>query len=215
MSVDDGSKRSTDRRLPAAARCASYAPLARVRPPARAWRRHCISALRCSPHRAVSSIRRPLRVFFQCNLVARGLVFTRDFRNGDDKAQRQSDRMHALNRRRTQARMNMGTGAARRESAETPQPPRASKLQLGLPLNIDAHDEDALRAAWKRSGLSLPYHVALRIPPLAICIRCLADAMRKKARTGGAGATDEQGSDRRKANEHSWAIRSRTRRYMQ
>jgi len=109
----------------------------------------------------------------------------------------------------------MGTGATRRDSTEALLPTRGSQSQLGLPLESNSQDEDALRAAWKRSGLPLPYHVALRIAPLAICIRCLADAMRKKAGTEGGSAPDELGSQHRKERQRAWTIRSKTRRQMQ
>jgi hypothetical protein len=56
-----------------------------------------------------------------------------------------------------------------------------AQLQLGLPPATGASDEAALRRAWARSGLPLPYHVALQERSLAICLRCLADAMRKSA----------------------------------
>jgi hypothetical protein len=53
--------------------------------------------------------------------------------------------------------------------------------QLSLPLELDALNDNVLRLAWTRSGLRVPYHVALQNRPLAICLRGLADAMRRKA----------------------------------
>ena len=53
-------------------------------------------------------------------------------------------------------------------------------LQLALPLNTDSRSESSLRRAWMRSGLSLPYEVALRNSAISICLRDLADAMRSK-----------------------------------
>jgi hypothetical protein len=52
--------------------------------------------------------------------------------------------------------------------------------QLALPLEADSRMEAALRQAWIRSGLALPYELALRDRAIAICLRCLADAMRSK-----------------------------------
>lgn len=52
-------------------------------------------------------------------------------------------------------------------------------LQLALPLEADARNESSLRQAWARSGLSLPYEIALRDRALEICLRCYAEAMRK------------------------------------
>lgn len=53
-------------------------------------------------------------------------------------------------------------------------------LQLALPLDADSQNEAPLRQAWVRSGLSLPYEVALRNRAISICLRCLADATRSK-----------------------------------
>ena len=55
-------------------------------------------------------------------------------------------------------------------------------LQLALPLEADTRNETTLRQAWMRSGLSLPYERALQDRAIAICLRCLADAMRSKRR---------------------------------
>ena len=55
-------------------------------------------------------------------------------------------------------------------------------LQLDLLLQADVRSEDPLRQAWVRSGLSLPYEIALKDRAIAICLRCLADAMRRKHR---------------------------------
>lgn len=53
-------------------------------------------------------------------------------------------------------------------------------LQLALPLETDPRSDPALRLAWARSGLPVPYHIALHDRAIAICLRCLADAMRRK-----------------------------------
>ena len=55
-------------------------------------------------------------------------------------------------------------------------------LQLALPLMENSRKEAPLRQAWLRSGLALPYELALRDRALAICLRCLAEAMRSKRR---------------------------------
>mgnify|MGYP006280181887 CR=1 FL=1 len=55
--------------------------------------------------------------------------------------------------------------------------------QLALPLQSDPATDPALRRAWVRSGLNLPFHVAVSVPALAICLRHLAGAgVRRRAR---------------------------------
>lgn len=94
--------------------------------------------------------------------------------------------------------MNIETSALRRNPGEVSRSSRFSGPQLSLPLELDARNEDALRAAWKRCGLSMPYHVALQNRPLAICLSCLADAMQKKACLDAFGADVKRGSRRRR-----------------
>ena len=53
-------------------------------------------------------------------------------------------------------------------------------LQLALPLKESSRMEAPLRQAWLRSGLALPYELALQDRAIAICLRCLAEAMRGK-----------------------------------
>jgi len=53
-------------------------------------------------------------------------------------------------------------------------------LQLALPLKENSRKEAPLHQAWMRSGLALPYELALQDRAIAICLRCLADAMRSK-----------------------------------
>jgi len=53
-------------------------------------------------------------------------------------------------------------------------------MQLALPLKEEPYQESRLRLAWRRSGLRLPYELALRDRAIAICLRCLADAMHGK-----------------------------------
>ena len=94
--------------------------------------------------------------------------------------------------------MNIETGALRSRSGEMPRPGRRAGSQLSLPLEVESlNDEDALRAAWTRCGLRVPYHVALQTRPLAICLNCLADAMRKKACMDRFGTNGDRGSNRR------------------
>ena len=57
-------------------------------------------------------------------------------------------------------------------------------VQPNLPLEFDESSDDALRRAWARSGLPIPYHVALRSRALVLCLRCLAEAMGKNAPAG-------------------------------
>jgi len=74
--------------------------------------------------------------------------------------------------------------------------------QLSLPLDADAGKEAALRAAWRRSGLPIPYHLALRNRPLAICLSCLADAMQERASTRRPDA--DRTPKRVRADKQSW-----------
>jgi hypothetical protein len=53
-------------------------------------------------------------------------------------------------------------------------------LQLALPLKENSRMDAPLRQAWLRSGLALPYELALQDRAIAICLRCLAEAMRGK-----------------------------------
>lgn len=50
-------------------------------------------------------------------------------------------------------------------------------LQMELPLGESSRNEDPLRQAWVRSGLKLPFELALQNRAIAICLRCLAEAM--------------------------------------
>lgn len=76
--------------------------------------------------------------------------------------------------------MNIGTVATGTSANDATRATCPAELQLGLALEIDAKNEDALRAAWIRSRLPMPFHVALQNRSLAICLSCLADAMQKK-----------------------------------
>ena len=93
--------------------------------------------------------------------------------------------------------MNIGTVAAREKAGAAPRSSRFAGAQLSLPLELDSPNEDALRAAWTRCGLRMPYHVALRNRPLAICLSCLADAMQKRACADGYGRDGERGANQR------------------
>ncbi len=48
--------------------------------------------------------------------------------------------------------------------------------QLALPLEPGAETESALRQAWSRTRLRVPYHVAIRVPAIAIGLRNIAAA---------------------------------------
>lgn len=50
--------------------------------------------------------------------------------------------------------------------------------QLALPLETAAADEPTFRAAHARSGLRLPFEVAMRVRATQICLRCYAEALR-------------------------------------
>ena len=53
--------------------------------------------------------------------------------------------------------------------------------QLALPLEPRAEYEIAMMRAWARSGMRVPYHVAVRIPALAICLRNMAAAEKRRS----------------------------------
>lgn len=92
--------------------------------------------------------------------------------------------------------MNIGSGAASKRSGDALRSAAYAGSQLDLPLEVDSRNEDALRAAWMRSGLPMPYHVALSNRPLAICLSCLADAMSRKAGAAGRSAGGKRRSRR-------------------
>lgn len=92
--------------------------------------------------------------------------------------------------------MNFGADAAGQDAGKATRGARQAESQLSLPLDADARNEDALRAAWARSGLSIPYHVALRNRPLAICLNCLADAMKKRTGAKRYGMQAARGAKR-------------------
>lgn len=94
--------------------------------------------------------------------------------------------------------MSIESGAAHTSSGEYARTGRLAESQLSLPLELDSGKEAALRAAWRRCGLRLPYHVALRNRPLAICLNCLADAMQKKACIDSYGGERKRGASRRR-----------------
>jgi hypothetical protein len=55
--------------------------------------------------------------------------------------------------------------------------------QLALPLEPRAEADSALRHAWARTRLTVPYQVAIHVPALAICLRNMAAAeTRRKVR---------------------------------
>lgn len=59
----------------------------------------------------------------------------------------------------------------------------AMPKQLALPLQSDPSTDPAMRRAWLRSGLRVPFHIAVHVPALAICLRHLAGSglQRKRA----------------------------------
>lgn len=92
--------------------------------------------------------------------------------------------------------MKIETGAPSKNSDNALSPSRHVDPQLSLPLDADPRNEYALRAAWRRSGLRIPFHVALQSRPLAISLSCLAEAMRRKACKSNYDADDAQGANR-------------------
>ena len=58
--------------------------------------------------------------------------------------------------------------------------------QLALPLQSDPTADPALRRAWLRSGLRVPFHVAVHVPALVICLRHLAGIGIKRKHTAHA-----------------------------
>jgi len=70
--------------------------------------------------------------------------------------------------------------SAQRSKAQYAAKELAMALQLALPLVESIRRDDPMRQAWLRSGLALPYERARQDPALAICLRCLAEAMRGK-----------------------------------
>jgi len=100
--------------------------------------------------------------------------------------------------------MNIRPLVARRRSLRVPRGSGNAEPQLSLPLDPDSGDEDALRLAWARSGLAMPYHVALRHRPLAICLCCLADAMRRKAGIDARRSDAKHASHMGSKGKHGW-----------
>jgi hypothetical protein len=52
--------------------------------------------------------------------------------------------------------------------------------QLVLPLQSDPSADPALRRAWLQSRLRMPFHVAVNIPAVAICLRRMAAAENRR-----------------------------------
>lgn len=57
----------------------------------------------------------------------------------------------------------------------------AMSRQLALPLGPAAEPDSALEHAWSRSRLRLPLEVAMHVPALAICLRNVAAAEKRRA----------------------------------
>ena len=89
----------------------------------------------------------------------------------------------------------------------------AINRQLALPLEPRAEADSALRHAWARTRLSVPYQVAIHTPALAICLRNIAAAetrrkMRrvKRARIGPRSGPEWQGWAREEADSAESAV---------
>lgn len=52
--------------------------------------------------------------------------------------------------------------------------------QLALPLEPRPEPETALKHAWSLTRLRIPYHVAIHVPALAICLRNMAAAEKRQ-----------------------------------
>ncbi len=52
--------------------------------------------------------------------------------------------------------------------------------QLTLPLPEDGWNEDALRIAYRSTRVRIPFEAAMHDRALAICLRCLSEARRKR-----------------------------------
>ncbi len=52
--------------------------------------------------------------------------------------------------------------------------------QLALPLKTDPSADSALRRAWLLSRVRLPFHIAINTPAIAICLRHMANAERRR-----------------------------------
>jgi len=62
----------------------------------------------------------------------------------------------------------------------------AMSKQLALPLHSDPTADPAMRRAWMRSGLRLPFHIAVNVPAIAICLRHLAGVGMQRKRSARA-----------------------------
>lgn len=56
----------------------------------------------------------------------------------------------------------------------------AINRQLALPLEPRSDAESALRHAWASTRLRMPYQVAIHVPALAICLRNIAAAEKRR-----------------------------------
>ena len=74
-----------------------------------------------------------------------------------------------------------GACAASRTSMEA-----AMSKQLALPLHSDPTADPAMRRAWIRSGLRVPFHIAVNVPAIAICLRHLAGVGMQRKRSARA-----------------------------
>lgn len=60
--------------------------------------------------------------------------------------------------------------------------------QLALPLPQEGWNEDALRTAYRSTRVRIPFEAAMRDRALAICLRCLSEARRKRRELAAAGS---------------------------
>jgi len=58
--------------------------------------------------------------------------------------------------------------------------PRGMSRQLALRLEPRTESEAVLRRAWTRTSQRIPYDVAIRVPAIAICLRNIAAAEKRR-----------------------------------
>ena len=77
--------------------------------------------------------------------------------------------------------------------------PLRTQAQSSLGFEHDTMNDDPLRAAWARSGLPIPYHIALRDRALVVCLRNLSEVMQ----TGNTGTSRSSPRRGRTTRAHS------------
>ena len=52
--------------------------------------------------------------------------------------------------------------------------------QLPLPLHTEQSNDPSLRRAWVASGIQVPFQIAIHTPHIAVCLRRMAAADRRR-----------------------------------